>query len=536
MSQSAVADLASAETPNMEPVTQQPSPLVVPIDNSSNVTMGMQTANNVDAALYTNFRTLTQFQWNTNQLPGTKVFSIAIKPGNLDEIVRYFAAAYLTWAGMVQWAINIAGTGFNGGKLLAIFHPPMVPADNINQFSGTLFSYFFIDPKMLPALVMQNRDVNRMLYHINSPEAEDGSFQNMDSISGHLTIIVYNQLVSSGPENSSLTVNVLTRLDPSFKFAQLVLPSMGLTPVTNFPDFLAGPQKDPCWGFPLTYLRVGKEVQLQNFLNWRAGLAKEFDDVFVPCGTMEFIYIGVIDVPASGKMVPVDTSFQVFRRDGDVFFVNSTNTKQVFFYTSMTAITVPKMVNVVNSVAEVDPIKMMDLYTPAIISKAGAYQTSLAINTRKFDQNFSWVDAIPWTENIPTLFNERVVSFNYSPVDTQGWPTTEALITNVLAGLAAGLSKEVTPIFTLTDTTTKAIVLYMRLNRAGFFSAVPGLTSLLIPLDTVSINYLTLGTIYEPLPVISLTAQVYLSSTTDRIKRSARRLAKNGTMEPLRRG
>lgn len=556
MSQPPTATLGGQDSPNQTAAPPIASPLVAPIDNSASVVAATGFVNQIDPLPnYANYRLLEQFTWSTSDLPGTKLFVLPIRPSNMDAIHRYQAKLYLTWAGSYDFALQVAGTGFNGGKLIVTYLPPQFTPEkiqSINQFDCTAFPVFIVDPKQLPPAGFSGPDINKQLFHENLVEvgSSTGTGQyDSSSVAGYFVVTVLNTLVSSSPENSILSCNVFFRMSTNFKFAILCPPALDLTPQFVPPEIFPNLLLDPGMFQAITHMRIGTEVVAKNLLHWRAGLNKEGDDIAKPIRGFG-IFVKSSTAKQDIGSLPPDLTYDFSEREwaaghipepGDTPMVHMDGTPVMFARDRVFAMIqppVPMMLYQANSTATVTRhlvhITKIDFYNhlvtvdlsptfgeDGVVFDHDAFMMPAAGPTTCI----TFSDSLPWSESFTTFHNEKIVSWNSAPINNQGWLAPFSVMQACFDGVFRGLSLDQTPVYTVNDNVTGEVLAYLRLNRKGFFTSTPVSQAVFVDLSTVNFKFSSIISENIRLPSVTTSALTYLYTTSKSVKRT-------GTIKP----
>lgn len=184
--------------------------------------------NTVDMYLRMQFIALSSFIWNTNQAPGTLLWSSTITPLKNNQFLRHLAKMYNIWVGGFDYNVKICGTGFHAGALAVVRLPPNIRPETVTSPADfTAFEYKIIDPKTLEIVTHHVIDQRRVMYHYLTDTGTD-------SIGGFVAIYVLDQLNTSSTGSQSIVVQTLSRPSQDFNFFQ-VRPITGDTP-TPQPD------------------------------------------------------------------------------------------------------------------------------------------------------------------------------------------------------------------------------------------------------------------------------------------------------------
>nr|WPV63446.1 MAG: capsid protein [Wenzhou bat picorna-like virus 4] len=211
-----------------------------PANNARELAEHTGVINRLDDYFYTHFIRFTSFSWTTSQLTGHVLYSLPLTPYNLSSPLSYVMALYNQWAGGFQIRIEVAGTGFNGGKLMFVRFPPNINPDNYDINSATVFPYIMLDPKSQVSGVLDIEDYRQGLFHWNQRFADPyGKIQNTI---GTFRVFVMLPLISSSLTTASISIQLSARLSPSFAVSQLIPPQLSETvvPVKEYGEPFVG--------------------------------------------------------------------------------------------------------------------------------------------------------------------------------------------------------------------------------------------------------------------------------------------------------
>nr|WGL41079.1 hypothetical protein [Psittacine picornavirus] len=513
MSAGATANLAGTESIEATAPQVVISPIQVPSDTSGAAIAALKTVNNIDTYHYVNFRLLTTLTWTTSDLPGTKLFTLEVKPSSFDYFHQYLSKMFMAWVGDYQYAINVAGTGFNGGKLWLGLLPPYIDPNTVNQATATAFEGVLLDPKTLMSVSLEQMDVNRTAFHLNFPRTYTGETPlNMaDQSGGHFFIMVFNQLVASSAENSSLSVNVFFKLAPNFKFVRTIPPQMPQTPDLVYPDLFDDTSYLCTFNtVKASFLRIAKDSIVSNHLECRAGLTGESDDKFPPVVAVVNCKHPEIDLKVGDKGFSCNECYAVQLANGDYKLIN----KDFLMHSKLDYATLTFARSTLNDVQ----ITSCDLYDRSVICEEQQVQSQIkgySLLPIEFATN-SWTGTLSWTDHLIANFNESIVTFNFDNADFAGFPATVNIIQKCYSGMFSGLPNDSTPVFTVIDRITSDVLLYLRLNRAGFLSTTTQTTSLVLDLKSIRFEFFSVIKSSQRLPILSTTQQVYLWALSSR--------------------
>jgi len=200
--------------------------------------------NVIDPHLKEQFILTEQGSWKTSHAAGHVLFTKAVHPRSANRFVNYLSGLYGTWGGSIDWQVLIAGTGFNGGKLLLVKTPPYVDASKMTLTEITVFPNIVIDVKAQDSFGLTGVDQRPIAYHqVNIPPQQVSlttttKFMDMVSTGGWISLIVLNPLIAANMSTGVVTYSLFSRLGEDFQFSQMVPPKINETVATNLNDTL----------------------------------------------------------------------------------------------------------------------------------------------------------------------------------------------------------------------------------------------------------------------------------------------------------
>lgn len=162
--------------------------------------------------LYEKWVTIGQFTWESNQTSGSVVANFDIGPSGSNVYVKYFTAPYNSWVGGQDYRLILAGTGFNGGKMLIVYIPPNIDYTTFTSLQDfEVFPKLYVDVKTAEPVPVEGHDYRNILFHYTStaPTSVDGT-------GGTIVFLVYLPLISSG--NTTAAVNCAVQNKPAKDF------------------------------------------------------------------------------------------------------------------------------------------------------------------------------------------------------------------------------------------------------------------------------------------------------------------------------
>lgn len=202
--------------------------------------------NGIDPYLHRQYVPIATFQWTTAQNPGQVLWKLPIHPANLNMWIAHLWKMYGGWAGGVDLAFKMAGTGFHAGALMFVRMPPYLDADEPRTIeSYGAFEWALMDPKTLQVELKSVIDQRPIMYHTG-----DYDKKNPFSFGGTIIAVVNLPLATSSSGNQSITIGVYAKISNNFQFTQLipiqdkqsiVLPPAQLLNSLDFTNALFGP-------------------------------------------------------------------------------------------------------------------------------------------------------------------------------------------------------------------------------------------------------------------------------------------------------
>lgn len=199
------------------PSTGQVSQDALPGPQTTEAPVHTGSANGIDPYFFTQFIALVSFVWDVSQSPGQLLWSIPIHPSYCHVYLAHLAKMYNAWAGGVDFAVTLAGTGFHAGKLMVVRLPPNIRPESLRTTSAiTAFPYYVIDPKTLETVVKSAMDQRNIMYHYLPYDVN-----NYNSFGGYLAIYCLLPLNTSSSGASQISVQIFSRPSQTFMYTQL---------------------------------------------------------------------------------------------------------------------------------------------------------------------------------------------------------------------------------------------------------------------------------------------------------------------------
>ena len=224
--------------------------------------------NSLDPILYTKHIAFQRTTWSSKDAAGKLLFKFRIDPREANWAIRYFTKPYITWSGGMCYQIRIGGTGFNGGKIMAVYLPPPLDPDEYSVDDLTTFDHELMDPKTLDGKQVLASDSKTVLAHWNQQDINDSLFGRICEFGGHVIVVVFIELIGSSEDNSTLTLVALNKLAADFRVSGLKPPPaakiFSTVPSIVFPKFptytnqqLNFNNTHPVIQYPIKFMHVG---------------------------------------------------------------------------------------------------------------------------------------------------------------------------------------------------------------------------------------------------------------------------------------
>nr|DAZ87943.1 TPA_asm: hypothetical protein [Vittapili virus] len=257
------APVTGAGTGDVALVNEQVNVQPQPVTDVNSAKTAIGSTNIIDTYLYDNFFYLTSFSWSTADTQAKVLYSVPIAPEYSFDQVRYLSRMYNTWVGGFDFEMEIAGTGFNGGRLIAAVLPPNMsdPSKYTIQLLNT-FNNITMDVKMGDGKVMEVGDQRSTTFHWN--QKFTSTFGQINNVGGFFVVMVQLKLISGNANTSSVDVLLRQRLAPDFSFDQMIPPSDSMTSDSDadlWNQFGQIASRDAFRAIPLKQLFVGTTTQ-----------------------------------------------------------------------------------------------------------------------------------------------------------------------------------------------------------------------------------------------------------------------------------
>jgi hypothetical protein len=195
--------------------------------------------NALDPYFYSHFMRIGDFSWESSMPSNYKLLTLELNPFVLQPNLAYVMQMYNTWSGGFAFRLEIAGTGFNGGKILVVRVPPNMDPSAFNINSATVLNSVMMDVKMQGSAELVCEDYRQSFFHFTnrygSATDKYGAIQNT---AGNLVVYVMMPLISSAAGNGFVNVQYSVKLLPDFTVGQMIPPQLSNAPTIIDFDFL----------------------------------------------------------------------------------------------------------------------------------------------------------------------------------------------------------------------------------------------------------------------------------------------------------
>lgn len=463
--------------------------------------------------IYEHMIFMTAFSWDSSQKPNTVIWSIPLHPYYMNPIIRYLAALFNTWAGSFNFELVIAGTGFNGGKLVMVWVPPNIRLEDMDLSGKTFFSFGMIDPKDTGPTVINARDQRIQKAHWMEVPTEDD--QNMDDISkyamigGRVALVVLNPLISSSMEKAVVNISIFNSAGRDFTMNQFRPPrtfgTKRTVPNFHFTDptlpFRTSVEFDTMHVDPVTISTSLDPAALVNIGNGeysRLSSVTRLPNLDVFSGT-------------NFKSKTLNESFTTFQWP---MFNNPTVTEQKtmmmhrFYLETSKNFALSSIVTTgggeeregqscTEFTCYLDGNQPDSLCTYQFRNDdfTAAPHFPNLVKIRAIDETnrpeFKVVGRGTWPvqdwEKIESDIGENILSFGYqNDEESAGYPVTTDLFRYLRAGPFAGVQD---PVFNIVDSASSLPLMTIRLNREGYFTTAPVTKRVNFELSKIYLEY-----------------------------------------------
>lgn len=441
--------------------------------------MASHSHNAIDPYFYNHARLVQFITWSSTQAKNTTLANFQISPHFMDTLLKYQSAIYNMWSGDFEFSFHFAGTGFQGGKVIAFKIPPNMDPDEITIMEATMFPNCIMDPKMLAPVGLVGTDTKNVMAHWTITGSD--SPRSRDYIGGTLCLRVFNELFSAALENTFCTISVWVRPAPNFTLSQIIPPRITSLNYDNYPTFgrfaspdTYGSPMHPLVPLELTYIYVPPNTSASVEV-WRG-----VDFLFNLDGT-----------PLNSDYRPMswwNGISNTVRNPGknQAQFVTSNNTKFRFavqpngndgavdamWYRQTDSVSAGTL-----TIQTIDYSRGPAVAVITFFTNIDNSATGVVASNPDDDQTFLAAPFVnPNVTTGPQILapnGEKIVYFGHAPtysVNALGCLMPRHETSLIAQGLFKDLNRGETPVFSVKDATSQATMGYFRLNPQGYFS------------------------------------------------------------------
>lgn len=431
-----------------------------PANNAAEVATHTGVLNQLDGYFYEHFIRFTSFSWSTSQLTGHVLYSLPLSPYNLSAPLSYVMQLYNQWAGGFQIRIEVAGTGFNGGKLMFVRFPPNIDPDQYDINSATVFPYIMLDPKSQTSGILDIEDYRQQLFHWNQKFTDPyGKIQNTI---GTFRVYVMLPLISSSLTTASINIQLSARLSKSFVVSQLVPPKVSTHKLET------------------DYESLWRSISWEETV-CRTMMAKQI--LFSPSTTSQI---------ATELCTPIADPSVI-----SIPLATNSTTGSKFYGDKINAlVTCSGFVNTIRGTKENPRANFMT--RTVSVSDPNETITDWAVTVG------TWTSLDRAQENGPKIVapnGESLVLFTCDSMVT-GFPLVDKFIAIIGSGLFKDVEENMSIIYQLFDKSNKTPIAFLRLNPQGFFSTNKVTSNVHINFGDVEAKFYAKQHVTTPLPAV----------------------------------
>uniref|UniRef100_A0AB38ZKD0 Calicivirus coat protein domain-containing protein n=1 Tax=Suncus murinus ribovirus 1 TaxID=3139575 RepID=A0AB38ZKD0_9VIRU len=214
------------------PPTGNLSSIGIDMTDNTEVPARSGMVNVIDTFFRSNYVSKALFEWNTEQHPGTLLWSAKVHPMDSHQWIEYVAKMYNTWGGGFDYAFKVAGTAFHAGQIVFARLPPNIKPESIKTTADiTAFECYYIDPKCLEVNVKEVMDQRNIMYHWMDTKLDP---DNPNSFGGYIACYVFIPLVTSSTGVQNINIQCWIKASQNFQFSQIrPLGGSGPIPINN---------------------------------------------------------------------------------------------------------------------------------------------------------------------------------------------------------------------------------------------------------------------------------------------------------------
>jgi hypothetical protein len=426
------------------------------------------------------------FDWKTTDNPGTALYSVDMHP-NSNPITAYLMPIFNCWAGGIDVQTNIAGTGFNGGKIMVVVIPPNVDYKLYTLTDYCYFPYVLMDPKCQGAMNHPGSDERSTYFHWTE-SFKTGEFARINNKGGTILFVVFQKLTIANMQLDTINVAVSTRPSKTFSFSQPIPPRTNtIGDIMNL--HLSVGNTDPISKLPLNQIWFSKEkvetwYSVDSLVDFH-GHSNMFKDWYIDTETIVHqdtgttasmntkYYDGKGVLSGSNSSVVAYRYMNVAKDKTPRISIDSIQTEPILLASKLTS------TSYTDTYDGMWPSEQLAVKGCALFSmekvKAGVYE--VAAMKPRFpqvrDTEYTQYQATLNNIGVKTSQNEFIAYFvKTKPVgEKTGSMITEEMRMQLFDLHFAGLPEDITPVFDIKEVTTGITVGRARLNRQGFLSA-----------------------------------------------------------------
>lgn len=529
------------------PPTSNISAIGLPGPNNSEAPIHTGEANGIDPFFHVQYVAMAQFTWTVSDNPAKCLWSIPIHPSETHQWLAHLAKMYNAWAGGIDFAVKVAGTGFHAGAIMIARIPPNIePSKLLTVPDITAFEYSVIDPKMLELEIKSVMDQRNIMYHYMPLDVK-----NPQSFGGYLAIYVMLPLATSSTGATEISIQVLARPARNFLFTQIRPIRMDVVPLAvpydleNSLDFTKEVTSVTALENILT-LKVNATTELIELDKQTVNCIKFSQDpmngYFLPriptaarmaqpkemvsdkiLFTKTEAKSWILNYPAGDSVLAWNTTkfqgsnvqFPVLTGDGAMVFTVATKDKSRFF--NLYYFGTFQEVNPGTDPDEYKNLKqkfVVSYYTHVPSEGMGTefYEAWFDLK-EKFSDNFGASVSLAYIQTTKVSYNfqerkyappisESLVTFeSESTSSAQPWEFRQALATSAYAG---SMTERDALVFELVDTLVDLPVMPFKLHYSGYFTTYPHTKNVefkLLPQNRYKMRYVS--KIQESTPMVA---------------------------------
>ncbi|DAZ87473.1 TPA_asm: capsid protein precursor [Apostichopus japonicus associated picornavirus 1] len=524
----------ASTTPNDPDIEQNPPPTfnASTIQNpnaGSELVLHTSQVNNIDRRFAGHWRNLKTITWTVGNAKFQKLLLLRLDPGSFDEALKHVSQMYLYWRGTFEVAIMVNGTWSHAGKLIMCQLPPDIDPNDI--YDLTTVDWAYIDVHEKDTVAIRTQDISRTFYHkVNSSETGD--------FGGYFVLAVLSKLETTTGGPATVDIQVLTRTGPDFMFSYMVPPRLSITPVSSTYDvLLAFTNVDNFCPFfrkhhKLTELRITPNSQVDGCA---AGVIHQLDGTLTNPNAKawdDHDFIG----PNTPNTTQSDQYGYFSQLTGDDEFkrviLHGKSANSCYLGLEDSEPFYNDYISYSTADTQTHPVKAL-LGLWELISDyndlAGPHITRSDYVSRRDTSTYV---ALGPTQASDMIFETTTQALGESIVlhasanDPSGLGVLSTSHIDALVGSGhfAGLPTGQTPIFRLKDRTSGLVLMYLRLNQEGYFSAPYTAAELVFQYSTIEMEYDSTISVTTNMPTVSNAAATATVNSMQLMNASAKAL------------